>query len=435
MTSPWPRTAVLDEGWVTALGGVAISQLVEEYGSPLWVIDRAELTARARAYAAAFTAVDAEVIYAAKALCVVGVLQLVAAEGLRVDVASGGELAVALRAGIPADRLVQHGNAKSAGELVAALDAGVGRIVVDAFSELALLSRLATERGVRADVWLRVTPGVDAHVHEFVATGQDDAKFGFTLSKGLAHEAVAAALEAPGVTLRGLHCHVGSQVYDLQAFSTAADRMVELAADVRDAHGLVLDELDLGGGLGVVELGHEREVSPQRWAQGLRAAVDAACGLHGIAPPRLFVEPGRALVGPAGITVYRVEVVKDIPDVRRYVAVDGGMSDNIRHPLYGAEFAFAPAGAGPAPDELVEATVVGKHCESGDVLGTGIPLPDDIARGDLLAVAATGAYTHSMASTYNRVGRPAMVLVGDGEVRTLLRRETTEDLLRLDVAL
>jgi diaminopimelate decarboxylase len=424
-----------------AVGGVAVEDLVAAHGSPLWVVDRAELVGRARAYAAAFAAVDAEVVYAAKALCVVGVVQLVAAEGLRLDVASGGELAVALRAGVEGERLVLHGNAKSEDELAAALDAGVGRIVVDAFSELELLDGMARERGLVAQIWLRVTPGVDAHVHEFVATGQDDVKFGFTLSKGLAHEAVAAAVRAPGLALRGLHCHVGSQVYDLQAFATAADRMVELLADVRAAHDLVLDELNLGGGLGVVELGHEREVAPERWARGLRAAADAACRLHRLPPPRLFVEPGRALVGPAGLTLYRIEVVKDIPDVRRYVAVDGGMSDNIRHALYGAAFAFAPAGR-PAhrrerggAGEVVEATVVGKHCESGDLLGTGIPLPATIARGDLLAVAATGAYTHAMASTYNRVPRPAMVLVGDGEARTLVRRETTEDLLLLDVDL
>lgn len=434
--SPWPRSATFVAGALAAVGGVAVDDLAEGHGTPLYVLDAAELVGRMRAYRAAFGP-DTDVVYAAKALCVTGVLQLAAAEGLGVDVASGGELATALRAGVPAEHLWLHGNNKSDEELAAAVDAGVGHVVVDGFEELARVGALGTARGVDVGVTLRVTPGVQADTHDAIATGQDDSKFGFTLSAGLAHRAVADALERDGVALRGLHCHVGSQVVALGTFTRAAGLLVGLVADVRDRHGVVLGELNLGGGLGIAYAGGDPEPALSDYAATVRAAVTQACATRGVAVPRLAVEPGRSLVGPAGITLYRVGAVKQVPGVRTYLSVDGGISDNPRPALYGARYTFVAAGGRPrapaGPTRTV--TVAGKHCESGDVLARDVELPGDLGPGDLLAVAATGAYNHAMASNYNRLARPAMVLVGEGHARVLVRRETLDDVLARDVSL
>ena len=445
---PFPAGAAFAGERLTAIGGVAVEDLADRFGTPLWVLDRAELVGRMRAYREAFG--DAAVVYAAKALCVTGVLQLAAAEGLEVDVASGGELHTAVRAGVPMERVVFHGNNKSVDELADAARLGVGRVVADSFDELARLEAVGRAADHRFQVLLRVTPGVHAETHDFIRTGHDDSKFGFSLAAGLAAAAVDAAVAADHLDLVGLHCHLGSQIVATDVYDAAATLLFDLVAEVRDRHGLVLPEVDLGGGLGIAYTRGDVAPAIGDYAAAVRAAVAREAARVGVPVPRLLVEPGRSLVGPAGVTLYRVGTVKEIPGVRTYVSVDGGMSDNLRPALYGAVYDVAPAGADagaadPADDRLADSppppstpktvTVVGKHCESGDVLARDVMLPTGLAVGDLVAIAATGAYSHAMASNYNRLPRPAMVLVGDGRADLLVRRETLDDVVGLDVAL
>jgi diaminopimelate decarboxylase len=430
--SPWSRGVARDTRGVVTVGGLGVDALAEEHGTPLYVVDGDELRARCRAYVDAFGA--DRVIYAAKAWPTTAILQVVAAEGLLVDVASGGELHTALAAGVDPSRIVLHGNNKSVEELERALEVGVGRIVVDAMEELDRLDALARARGVRAPVLLRITPGIDAHTHEYVRTGHDDAKFGFTLSLGLADAALTRTLALDGLELVGVHAHIGSQVFDVDAFVANAEVMVDLLARWRDEHGVVLGEVDLGGGMGIAYDATDAPVDVAALAAAMLDAVGSRATAHGLPTPRVLVEPGRAIVGASTLTLYRVGVVKDLPGLSRWVAVDGGMSDNIRPALYGAVHPVVLAGrASDAPEGPV--MLVGKHCESGDVLGTGLPLPGDVVAGDLVATAATGAYTEAMASNYNRLPRPAAVLVEGGDARTIVRRETLDDLLRRDVAL
>ncbi|MFO8076940.1 MAG: diaminopimelate decarboxylase [Egibacteraceae bacterium] len=444
-----PGTAVVEAGRLRALGGLDVEDLAARFATPLWVLDRATLVGRMRAYREAFA--DGEVVYASKALCLRGVLELASDEGLLVDCATGGELATAEAAGVAPERIVLHGNNKSESELDAAVGLGVGRIVVDSFSELRRLEAVAAAHRRVVDVHLRVTPGIDAHTHEFVATGQDDSKFGFTLSSGLAHEAAATVIASERLRLTGAHCHVGSQVFELEAFTTAARVMLGFLAELAETHGVVLGELNLGGGLGVVEDPADDPPSLERYAAAVRGALAAAADGYGLPTPRLFVEPGRSVVGPAGVTLYRAGTIKALDGLRTYVAVDGGMSDNPRYALYRAAHPFLPAGAPrPAPAEAATAmpaeaapavpagcpvTIVGKHCESGDVLAEGAALPADLVEGELLAALGTGAYHHAMASNYNRLGRPAVVLVGDGEAVVLSRAETVADLLAREPSL
>ena len=430
--APWSSTAARDADGVLRVGGIALDALAAEHGTPLYVLDGADLRARCRAFVASF-GVD-RVIYASKAWCNVAVLQIVAAEGLLVDVASAGELHTALVAGVDPARLVLHGNNKSDAELGRALEVGVGRIVVDAFEELDRLDRLARARGVRAPVLLRITPGIDAHTHEYVRTGHDDAKFGFTLSLGLADAALRRTLELDALELHGVHAHIGSQVFGTDAFVANAEVIVDLLARWRDEHGLELHDVDLGGGMGVAYVAGDDPVAIAEVGVAVQQAVEARAAMHGLTGLRLLVEPGRAIVAPTTLTLYRVGVVKDLPGLSRWIAVDGGMGDNIRPALYGAVHTVALASRASTAD-VAPANVVGKHCESGDVLADGAPLPADVAAGDLLAIATTGAYTESMASTYNRIPRAAAVLVEGGIARTILRRETLDDVLARDVRL
>jgi diaminopimelate decarboxylase len=435
-SSVLPRTAEVEDGRLLAVGGVAVGDLVAQHGTPLYVLDRAELVGRMRAYREAFGP-DVAVTYAAKALCVTAVLQLAAAEGLHLDVASAGELATAARAGFPMERVILHGNNKSVDELALAADLGVSRVVADSMIELDRLEALAARRGDPIAILLRITPGVGAGGHAYIRTGQDDSKFGFTLSSGLAGEAIDRALRSAHLDLRGLHCHVGSQVTVGEAYDAATAVMVDLHADVAARRGEPLPELNLGGGLGIAYTAGDPEPSVTGYAAALRAAVTRACAAHGLPVPRLAVEPGRSIVGPAGVTLYTVGTVKEVAGIRTYVAVDGGMSDNLRPALYGARYAFLPAGEPVAPGDggPMTCTVVGKHCETGDVLGDTVQLPGAVRPGELLAVAATGAYGHAMASNYNRLARPAMVLVGDGRADVVVRRETLDDVLARDVPL
>jgi diaminopimelate decarboxylase len=428
----WPLGARRDDGGALTLRGHGVRDLVAEHGSPLMLLDEADFRRRCADYRDAFG--PGQVYYAAKAFLSTAVARWVEEEGLGLDVCTEGELAVAVRAGFPGDRLLLHGNNKSVGELEAALDAGVGRVVVDSLAEIERLSAACMRRGRSQRVLVRTTVGVEAHTHEFIATAHEDQKFGFSLAGGGALEAVRQVLAAPGLDLVGLHSHIGSQIFDAAGFEVAAHRVVGLLAEVRDAVGLGLDELDLGGGLGIAYTSADDPTDVADMAHSIREVVARECAAYGLAVPAVSVEPGRGIVGPGGVTVYEVGTVKPVEGLRTFVSVDGGMSDNIRTALYDADYTVTLASrASDAPPML--SRVVGKHCESGDVVVKDAWLPADVQPGDLLAVAATGAYCRSMASTYNHVPRPPVVAVADADCRVLLRRETVDDLLALDLGL
>ncbi|MDT4942150.1 MAG: diaminopimelate decarboxylase [Pseudonocardiales bacterium] len=431
----WPVSARRVDG-VLNIGDLEVTALVARHGTPALFLDEEDLRGRARAYTAGFGGVD--VYYAGKAFLCTTVAGWIAEEGLGLDVCTGGELAVALAAGFPTERIAVHGNNKSVAELRRAVDAGVGHIIVDSFDEITRLAGIAAVAGIRQRVLVRVTVGVEAHTHEFIATAHEDQKFGFSLRDGSAARAVDAVLAAPSLDLVGLHSHIGSQIFETSGFEVAAHRVVGLAATIRDVHGLQVEELNLGGGLGIAYVPGDDPESPKQTLERLSGIVEIECAAVGLRPPRLSVEPGRAIVGPSGVTVYEVGTVKDVTldggQVRRYVSVDGGMSDNIRTALYDAEYTcvLANRGSDAAP---VSSRVVGKHCESGDIVVRDTWLPADIRPGDLLAVAATGAYCRSMASNYNHVPRPPVVAVRDGRAPVIVRRETEDDLLRLDTGI
>jgi diaminopimelate decarboxylase len=428
----WPSSVRRRDG-VLQLGDVPVPELVERFGTPAFFLDEIDLRERARSYAQAFDGVDA--YYAGKAFLCTAVARWIAEEGLGLDVCTGGELAVALAAGFPAGRIGVHGNNKSVAELGAAVRAGVGHIVLDSFDEIDRLAAIAAAEGVRQRVLVRATVGVEAHTHEYIATAHEDQKFGFSLREGAAERAVAAVLGADSLRFAGLHSHIGSQIFDTAGFEVAAHRMVELAAALRDNHGAEVPEINLGGGLGIAYVSGDDPESPKQILERLRHIVERECAAAALPVPRLSVEPGRAIVGPAAITVYEVGTVKDVVldggASRCYVSVDGGMSDNIRTALYDAEYTCVLAGRGSdTPPRL--SRVVGKHCESGDVVVRDVWLPGDVSAGDLIAVAATGAYCRSMASNYNYVPRPPVIAVRNGVTSVLLRRETEDDLLALD---
>ena len=446
MGSPW-STGVerLLDGSV-AVAGVDLADLAARFGTPLYVLDETDLRARARgfreAFERAFAAVGAQVdvYYAGKAFLSVAVARWVSDEGLAVDAATGGELAVALAAGVPGARIGLHGNNKSDEEIAAALDAGVGRVVADSLVEIARLSAAAVARDVEVPVMVRVTTGVHAGGHEHIATAHEDQKFGLSLAAAPGEDSPAltgllAVLAAPGLRLAGIHSHVGSQILEPAGFVVAARRVLELRAELAARTGVLVDEVDLGGGYGIAYLPGDVPLDPERVAKDVVTAVAGAAADLGTPLPRFSVEPGRAIVGPAGLTLYTVGTVKPVAldggFVRTYVAVDGGMSDNIRPALYGARYHADVVGRSSDADE-VPARVVGKHCESGDIVVHDVALAGDVRAGDLLAVPATGAYGRSMASNYNLVPRPAVVAVRDGEARLLIRRETMTDLLALD---
>ncbi|HVQ19137.1 MAG TPA: diaminopimelate decarboxylase, partial [Actinomycetes bacterium] len=414
--------------------GHDVRELAAQFGTPLFVLDQDDFRTRAGGYAAAFA--NADVYYASKAFTCIAVLRWIAEEGLSLDVATAGELAVAERAKFPSERVLFHGNNKSTEELKRAVDLGVGRIVIDSDVEIDRLVSVATARGVRQRVLVRVTVGVEAHTHEYIATAHEDQKFGFSLSSGAALAAIERVLAEPALELVGLHSHIGSQIFDTSGFEVAAHRTVSLLAQIRDAHGFELPELNLGGGLGIAYVEGDDPADVASVARSLSTIVERECESYGLAAPRLAVEPGRAIVGPSMSTVYQVGTVKPIELdgglVRIYVSVDGGMSDNPRTALYGAEYTSVVASRSSTAEPVL-ARIVGKHCESGDVVVNDAWLPGDIEPGDLIAVAATGAYCRSMASNYNMVGRPPVVAVSGAEgARVVVRRETEDDLLALD---
>ncbi len=431
-STPWPASLVRAQDGEVHIGEVGVTELAERFGTPLWVVDENDLRSRCRAYRSAFEGID--VYYASKAWCNLGLVQITVEEGLGVTVASGGELYTARLAGTPMERVAFHGNNKSVEELRMAAELGVGRLVVDSFDELERADRIGRETGRRFRCWLRVTPGIDAHTHTYVKTGHDDTKFGFTLSLGLADAAVEAALELEGIELVGAHAHVGSQIFGTDALVANAEVMLELLASWRERFGVVLGELNLGGGMAIPYTHEDHPVDVDRYGAAIRTTVDQTCARLDYPRPRIAVEPGRALVGPSTVTLYRVGTVKRLPGLRTYVSVDGGMSDNIRPALYEAHHEVILANR-EGGEDLEPFTIVGKHCESGDLVRERVTLPADLGVGDLVAVAATGAYTESMASNYNRLPRPGAVLVREGEVRELVRRETYEDVAARDVPL
>jgi diaminopimelate decarboxylase len=427
----WPRTAHR-AGGALVLGGVDVRDLAARFGTPVFACDEEDFRSRCRDFRDAFGD-EAGVFYAAKAFCCRAVLRWVSEEGLGVDVCTGGELEVALQAGVAPEMITLHGSNKMGEELRRAIAAGVGHIVVDSFDEIRRLVRtVSAESGRRPRILVRVTTGVEAAAHEFVATAHDDQKFGFSLASGAADEAVRQVLASEVLEFAGLHSHIGSQIYDTAGFDVAAHRVLELAVRIRESRGIEIAELNLGGGFGIAYMPGDDPADIKIVAQNLREILNAQCRAAGLPRPRLTVEPGRAIAGPGTVTLYEVGTVKDVDGLRTYVSVDGGMSDNIRTALYDADYtcllASRESAAAPALCRLV-----GRHCESGDIVVRDAYLPADVAVGDLIAVAATGAYCRSMASNYNHVPRPGVVAVRDGAARVLLRRETTDDLLRLDV--
>lgn len=413
-----PDTAVVDADGRLSIGGCDVLDLAAEFGTPLFVYDEEHLRARCREAVAAF---GPGVNYATKAFLCRAMARLAFEEGCNLDVSTGGEYHVARDAGVPADRLVLHGNNKSIDELRRALDEGVGRVIVDSFDEIDRIESLVADGSPVPRVLLRITPGVEAHTHEFVRTGQDDSKFGFGLASGAADAAVTRAAASPALDLVGLHVHIGSQVFEARFFEMA----IEVLAPFVQRHGL--PELSIGGGLGVAYVSGESSDSLTEWG----AIVRSACAAAGITST-VTAEPGRALVARAAVTLYEVGTIKELPGIRTYVSVDGGMSDNPRPVLYGSGYeAFLPRCTEAERASVV--TIVGKHCESGDVLIRDAHLPSDLAVGDVLATPVTGAYGYSMASNYNKVPRPAVVFVRDGRARVVVRRETLDDLLSLEV--
>lgn len=448
----WASSVRRDDHGRLEVGGVDVESLAAQFGTPIYVVDEEDFRARARAFRDAFgrafahdaaqagtQPTGADVYYAGKAFLCTQVARWVDEEGLSLDVCTAGELAVAERAGFPGERIGMHGNNKSADELQAALSyrgTGIGRIIVDSFTEIERLAAIAARLGRRAPVMVRVTVGVEAHTHAYIATAHEDQKFGFGLAGGAAAKAVREVLDRPReLDLRGLHSHIGSQIFDASGFEVAARRVLALHAEVAAEHGYAMPELDLGGGFGIAYTSEHTPMTPEGLAGDLARIVRAECAADSLEVPRISIEPGRAVAGPSTFTLYRVGTVKDVEldsGVRRsYVSIDGGMSDNIRTALYAADYSATIANrAGEGGPAL--SRVVGKHCESGDVVVMDEYLPADLKPGDLVAVPGTGAYCRSLSSQYNHVPRPPVVAVRDGRAREIVRRETIADLLALD---
>lgn len=437
MEAPWPANAELRDG-VFHLAGHPITDLATRFGTPAYLMDSADLIARARSFKHAFDEAmgqDVGVYYASKALSSRAVLTMVHDQGLRVDCSTEGELAVALAAGIPPAEIGLHGNNKSVTELSTAIERGVGRIIVDSISEIDLLNEIAQDVDATGiPVMVRLTTGVHAGGHDFIATAHEDQKFGLSIASGAGREAIERILASPRLNFLGLHSHIGSQILGTDGFVNATTAVLKFRAELQQ-RGIEVTEVDLGGGYGIAYLPGEKDLNPREAADDIAAVLRHECERLGTDMPQVSIEPGRAIVGPAGITVYEVGTIKTIKiddGERVYVSVDGGMSDNIRPILYDANYTAMRANR-VTQAETMRCRIVGKHCESGDILIPDIELPSDLKRGDLLIIAATGAYGRSLASNYNQVPRPPVVVVEQGGAREIIRRETIDDLLRLDL--
>ncbi len=434
--SLWSHHVVRDEKGEVTVAGLGVQQIAEQVGTPAWVVDEDDFRERARAFREAFS--GWAVYYAGKSFLTRSVARWVSEEGLYLDVCSGGELTVALAGGMDPARIGLHGNNKSLEELELALSKGIGRIIVDSLDEIGRIEQLCQANGWTAKVMVRVTTGVEAHTHEYIATAHEDQKFGFSISSGQALVAMVRCYHSPRIELRGIHSHIGSQIFDTHGFEVATRRTLKLIAQFKEATGVELPELDLGGGFGIAYTTDDSPSTAQDLARGLSEIVAHECRAFSLTQPHLSVEPGRAISGPPGTALYTVGTVKPVEIggglTRRYISVDGGMSDNIRPALYAAEYSATLANrvSDVAP---VLSRVVGLHCEGGDILVRDVFLPGDVRPGDVLAVPASGAYSRSMASNYNHTPRPGVVAVRDAKVQTLIRRETLDDLMALDAGL
>ena len=422
------------------IGGCRASALAKEFGTPLFVIDESDFKSRIIGWKNAlnsnFGESAGEVYYASKSFVSVEVAKWIAEAVIGIDVCTGGELAVALAAKFPANRIEVHGNNKSEEEIRVAIEVGVAKIVVDSMQEIERVDRLAKAANKVQKVLLRITPGVEAHTHEAISTAHEDVKFGFSIASGAAWKAILATQSAANLSLEGLHCHIGSQIFENEGFILATTKLLELSAKFRDEFKSELTELDLGGGYGIAYLAGDKTFDPDQVMAALAKLVKSECSRHNLKVPKISIEPGRAIAGPTTTTLYEVGTTKDVEldggKTRRYIAVDGGMSDNIRPGLYGAKYSALLANR-TSSASAITSRLVGKHCESGDIIIRDIDLPSDIAPGDILAIPATGAYGRSMASNYNHMMKPPVISVANGAARTILRRETEADLLALDV--
>lgn len=435
----WSKNVSFDGG-ALHLSGISAAHLAKEFGTPAFFLDEDAYRSRALAWQhglqAEFGAHAGNIYYAAKSFICTALAQWIAEIGIGIDVCTGGELAAALAGGINPQKIELHGNNKSLSEIDRAVSAGVKTIVMDSLFEIERVAASAKKHGVRQAVMLRLTPGIEAHTHEKISTAHEDVKFGFSIASGAAWTAVEAVAQHPELELRGVHCHIGSQIFGSEAHEIATDRLMAFMAKYRDVYGTELPELDLGGGFGIAYVAGDVTVEPADVLPQIHAAVKKACATHNLAMPLVSLEPGRNIVGPTMFTLYEVGTVKDVVidggKVRKYVSVDGGMSDNIRPSLYDAQYSAVIAQRkSSAPLQL--SRLVGKHCETGDIIINDLQLPSDIAPGDLIATPATGAYGRSMASNYNHVPRPPVIAVNNGKARVIVRRENEADLLALDV--
>ncbi len=422
-----------EQGHLT-IGGRDTVELAQTFGTPLYVMDEQQIRSNCARYKKsidAFYGGNGLACYASKACCTRAICQIVKEEGLGLDVVSGGELYTALSVDFPMEKVYFHGNNKTVEELLLALEHHVGRIVVDNITELELLNSLAKAQNCQAEILFRIKPGVEAHTHQFIRTGQIDSKFGFALETGEAMEAVKKAIALPNITLVGLHCHIGSQIFDIDPFEHAAQIMLDFIRQIKEQHGYEITELNLGGGFGVKYVPEDKPVEYERYMEKVSQVVHNICQKSGLKLPFIVIEPGRSIVGTAGVTLYQVGGVKEIPGIRTYVSVDGGMGDNPRYALYQSEYEAVIANKAAQP-KVRTVTIAGKCCESGDLLGENMPI-QEVAPGDTLAVFSTGAYNYSMSSNYNRIPKPAMVLVNGTEARVVVKRETFEDIIRNDL--
>lgn len=415
------------------IGGVDTVELAAKFGTPLYVMDEALIRQRCQEYMEAFRAsgLKFQVAYASKAFCVTAMCRIVQEEGLSLDVVSDGELYTALQAGFPPERIHFHGNNKTPQEIEMALDASIGCFVVDNFVELRMLNAMAGEKGKQVNILLRITPGVEAHTHEFISTGQTDSKFGFDLGNGSAYVAVEEAAACAHLRLLGIHSHIGSQIFEVEGFQIAANKMAEFSVEVRERLNVTFEVINLGGGFGIYYTEGDRPLEVAQYVKAITDAIITNFSAKQYPVPEIWIEPGRSIVGEAGTTLYTIGTFKEIPGVRKYVAVDGGMTDNPRPALYDAAYeAMIANRATEEADEVV--SIAGKCCESGDMLIWDVKLPEP-ASGDILAVSSTGAYNYAMASNYNRIRRPAVVLVHEGKADIIVKRESYDDLARNDV--
>ncbi|PZE21996.1 diaminopimelate decarboxylase [Paenibacillus xerothermodurans] len=426
-------TSTINDRGHLQIGGCDTTDLVAQFGTPLYVMDEALIRQRCREYMDAFRAsgLKFQVAYASKAFCVMAMCRIVEEEGMSLDVVSDGELYTALQAGFPAERIHFHGNNKTPHEIAMAVDARIGCFVVDNLVELHMLNAVAGEKRQKVNILFRVTPGVEAHTHEYISTGQTDSKFGLDLDNGSAYQAIREALELPNIQLLGLHSHIGSQIFEVEGFKLAVDKVVNFAAKVRDELNVVFSVVNLGGGFGIRYVEGDAPLPVASYVQAITESVIGNFKKHNYPTPEIWVEPGRSIVGDAGTTLYTVGTYKDIPGVRKYVAVDGGMTDNPRPALYNSVYEAMLANRADEPEQEV-VSIAGKACESGDMLIWDLKLPE-VRTGDVLAVSCTGAYNYAMASNYNRIRRPAVVFVKDGEADVVVQRESYENIISNDV--